>query len=77
MSEKQSVVGLKVSQYQIKKGKDTEKLRLILEADVGDISAGNFGFGDFLKALWVHQSANTDVGFTLFMSAEAKVEEGE
>ena len=75
MSSKQAVCGFKVSQYQVKKSKDSEMLRLILEADVGDVTAGSFGFGDVLKALWVHQSSDTDVGFSLFMTKEEDKEE--
>ena len=67
---KQGVAGFKVKEYQVKKGKDTEKVKLILEANVEDIKSGEIDFGEILKALWSHQASETDVGFSLFISKE-------
>jgi hypothetical protein len=65
---KQSVNGLRVINYMVKKAKEGEKLKIILEADVENVSAGSYGLGDVLKALWSHTAAETDVGFSVFMS---------
>ncbi|KKM24974.1 hypothetical protein LCGC14_1599670 [marine sediment metagenome] len=65
---KQSVAGFKVKEYQVKKGKDTEKVKLILEANVEDIKSGDVDFGEILKALWSHQASENDVGFSLFVN---------
>lgn len=67
MSTKQAVSGFKVRDYQVKKAKDTEKVKLILEADVENLGAGNFDFGEILKALWSHQASETDIGLSVFM----------
>lgn len=68
---KQAVGGFKVVQYKVKKAKDTEKLQLVLEASVEDLkAAGEFDFGDIMKALWSHQASETDVGFHVFMDTK-------
>lgn len=67
---KQSVSGFKVITYQVKKGKDTEHLKLVLQADVENIGAGEYGFGEVLKALWSHQASDMDVGFSVFVKKE-------
>ena len=66
-SKKQSVSGFKVINYTVKKVKDTEKVKLVLEAEVGDMGAGEFGFGDVLKALWDYQAGETDIGISMLM----------
>jgi hypothetical protein len=70
-SSKQSVTGFKVVTYQVKKGKETEHLKLVLQADVENIGAGTYGFGEVLKALWSHQASDMDVGFSVFMEADS------
>ena len=77
VTSKQSVTGFKVLNYQIKKEKETEKVKLVLEANVEDIKAGNFDFGEVLKALWAHQAGENDVGFSLFMNKSEVVTEEE
>ena len=64
---KQSVTGFKVLTFQVKKSKDTEKVKLVLEADVDDIGAGEYDMGDVLKALLSHQTGDEDVGLAVFV----------
>lgn len=66
-AKKQSVGGFKVLSYSVKKGKDTEKMRLVLEAEVDDISAGDLDMGKVLKALLDHQVGETAVGLSVFV----------
>lgn len=70
MSEvkKQAITGFKVVKYDSRKAKDTEKLRLVLEADIDDIGCGEYNIGDVLGALQHHHSGETDVGFALFIN---------
>ena len=68
--KKQAVTGFKVLTYQSKKAKDGCKLKLVLEAEVDGITAGEFDFGDVSKALAVHQESETEVGLSLFMEEE-------
>jgi len=71
-TNKQAVTGFKVLTYQVKKAKDTEKLKLILEADVENIGSGDVDFGEILKALWSHQASETDIGFTVFVDKKTE-----
>lgn len=64
---KQGVVGLKVIKFDSRKAKDTEKIRIVLEADFESLGFGGKSLGDFLGALEHHKSSDTDVGFSLFM----------
>ena len=66
-SSKQSITGFKVLNFQVKKAKDTEKVKLVLEADVDNIGAGNNDMGDVLKALLHHQTGDVDVGLSVFI----------
>lgn len=66
-TKKQAVTGFKVVSYQVKRVKDSEKLRIIVEADVDDINSGDFDMGDVQGALLHHRSSDTDIGFALFM----------
>lgn len=64
-TSKQAVTGFKVLTFQVKKAKDSEKVKLVLEADVDDISAGDYDMGDVLKALLTHQTGDVDVGLSI------------
>lgn len=66
-AKKQSVGGFKVLGFSVKKSKDTEKLKLILEAEVDDISAADCDMGDVMKALLNHQVGTVDIGLSLFV----------
>lgn len=67
---KQAITGFKIVKYDSRKAKDTEKLRLVLEADVDDIGCGEFNIGDLLGAIQHHQSGDTDVGLSVFVNKE-------
>lgn len=71
--KKQSVVGLKVTKFDSRKAKDTEKIRILLEADIDDLGFGDKTIGDFFGALEHHKSSDTDVGFGLFMDDKEAV----
>jgi uncharacterized protein YqeY len=64
---KQAVSGFKIAGFSIKKGKDDEKLKLILEASVADLGAGEFDVGDVMNSLTNHISGDTDVGLSIFI----------
>jgi hypothetical protein len=66
-NKKQSVGGFKVLGYSVKKSKDTEKVRLVLEAVVDDIACGDCDMGDVLKALLDHQVGEVAVGLSVFV----------
>lgn len=66
---KQAVTGFRVVSYQVKKTKDGEVVKLLLEANVDAIGAGEHDMGDVLKALLHHQTGDTDVGLSVFMNA--------
>ena len=72
MSEvkKQAVTGFKIIKYDSRKARETEKLRIILEAEVDGVGVGAHNIGELLGALQYHQSGDTDVGFSLFMSSK-------
>ena len=72
-SNRQSVSGFKILSVQVKKAKDTEKVKLILEADIDDIGAGNYDMGDILKALVHHQSGEMDIGISVFVTPASSV----
>lgn len=69
MSEtlKQAVPGFKVVNVNVKKGKETEKVKLILEANVEDISAGEFEVGDVINSLMNLMTAEQDIGISVFI----------
>lgn len=69
-TSKQAVTGFNVLTFQVKKAKDTEKVKLVLEADVDCIGSGNFDMGDVLKALQHHMTGDTEVGLSLFMQSD-------
>lgn len=64
---KQAITGFKIMKYDSRKTKDTEKLRIILEAEVDSVSCGEYNIGDLLGALQHHQSGDTDVGLSVFV----------
>ena len=64
---KQSVGGFKVCGFSVKKTKDGEKIKLILEAPVENLTAGEFDNGAIMNALNNHLSGDTDVGLNLFI----------
>jgi ABC-type uncharacterized transport system ATPase subunit len=66
-ASKQAVTGFKVSNFQVKKTKDSERVKLVLEADVGTIGAGEYDMVDVLKALLSHQTGDMDVGLSVFV----------
>lgn len=65
---KQSIIGLKVTKFDSRKTKDTEKIRIVIEADIDDLGFGSKTLGDFFGALEHHKSGDTDIGFSLFMT---------
>lgn len=67
-TKKQAVAGFKVVGYSVKKSKDTEKIKLVLEAEVGSVSAGECDMGDVMKALLEHSTGEVDVGLSLFVN---------
>jgi hypothetical protein len=67
---KQAVMGFKIVSFQSKKKKDGDSVKLILEADVDGVSAGDFDLGDIFKALHIHQSSDTEIGLSVFMTEE-------
>ena len=77
MTKKQSVAGFKVLKYDVKKSKDTEKLRIILEADVDDIKSGSMDMGDVQKAFLDHMVGEYEVGLTVLTNDEEDQEESE
>jgi len=66
----QAVTGFKVSNYQVKKTKDSEQVKIVLVADANELSAGEFDIGDVLKALWAHQASELDVGLSVFVQGD-------
>ena len=71
VSEKQSVGGFKVLNYSMKKGKEDEKIRIVLEANVGEITAGERDMGAVMKALLDHATGETEVGLSVFMNKKS------
>lgn len=67
-TSKQAVTGFSIVTFQVKKAKDTEKVRIVLEADVDDIGAGARDMGDVLKAFQYHMTADTEIGLSVFMT---------
>lgn len=74
MTKKQSVTGFKVLKYDVKKAKDTEKIRVILEAEVDDISCGSMDMGDVQKALLDHMVGEYEVGLAVLTNVEEEVD---
>ena len=64
---KQAVTGFKVATFQVKKTRDSERVKLVLEADVDTITAGDYNVGDVLKALLSHQTGDADIGLSVFV----------
>ena len=64
---KQAIGGFKIVGYSVKKSKDGEKVRLVLEAAVDDIACGDYNMGDVQGALLHHQVGDTEVGMSLFV----------
>lgn len=77
-TSKQAVTGFNIVTFQVKKAKDTEKVKLVLEADIDNIGAGSRDMGDVLKALQHHMTGDTEVGLSVFMTVvSASVDEEE
>lgn len=68
--KKQAFTGFKIVKYDSRKARDTEKLRVILEAEVDDIGCGELKISDLLGAMQSHQSSETDIGFSLFVNSK-------
>lgn len=66
-TSKQAVTGFKVLTFQVKKAKDSERVKIVLEADVDTVGAGEHDMGDVLKALLTHQTGDVDVGLSVFV----------
>jgi len=66
-SRAQSVGGFKVVTYTMKKGKESEKLRLVLEAEVDEITSGQYDMGDVMKAFLDHATGESAVALRVFM----------
>lgn len=71
VSQKQSVGGFKLLNYSMKKAKEDEKIRIVLEASVGEITSGEYDMGQVMKALLDHATGETEVGLSLFMTKKA------
>lgn len=67
---KQAVTGFRVVSFHSKKTKDGDSVKVILEADVDNVGAGEHDLGDIFKALHIHQSSDTEVGLSVFMTEE-------
>jgi len=65
--KKVAVTGMKVVSYSVRRVKDTERLKLVLEADVDDVAAD---MGKVQKALLIHRVSDGDVGLTLLVKDE-------
>lgn len=66
---KQAVGGFSVANCTLRKTKDNEKVRLVLEANVDEIKAGDKNLGDVLKALADHMTGEVEVGLSVFMNS--------
>lgn len=77
MGNAQSVGGFKVLNYSVKKAKETEKVKLVLEADVDEITTGPHSMGDFLQALLHHQTGETAVALRVFMNSSGQTDTSE
>jgi len=67
---KQAVTGFQVVSFQVKKAKDGETVKLLLEASVDSIGAGTCDMGDVLKALLQHQTGEVDVGLSVLINSK-------
>ena len=74
--KKQAITGFKIMKYDSRKAKDTEKIRIILEAEVDTITYGEFNIGDVLDAFQHHQSGETDIGLTVFIMLKCRRKRG-
>lgn len=66
-SKVQSVTGFKVVNYVVRRVKDVEKLKIVIEAEVEDMLAGETDMGTVQKALLNHLTSDTDVGFSVLV----------
>ena len=64
---KQAVTGFKILNYGSKKAKEGIRFRIVIEAELDSIGAGEFDMGAIQKALVTHQDSETDIGFSLLM----------
>ena len=64
---KQSISGFHIAGYSVKKTKDGEKIKLILEANVDDVGAGENDSGKVMSSLTNHLASDIEVGLSLFV----------
>ena len=69
-SVKQSVTGFKIVSFQVKKGKESETVKLLLSADVDSIGCGAYNMGDIMKALLALQTGDNDIGLSVFVDKQ-------
>ena len=67
IGKKQSIGGFKVKCFNVKKGKETETFKLMLEAEVDAIKAGDCDMGKVMKALLDHQTGEVEVSLSVFI----------
>lgn len=72
MSKKQAVTGFKIVNYTVKSSKDSDKIRLVLEADLENI---NVDMGLFQGALVHHKVSDTELGLSVFVDGDIEFEE--
>jgi len=73
---KQGVTGFKIVSFHVKKAKESEKVKILLEADVNDIGVGpKHDMGDLLKAFLSHQTGDVDIGLSVFINSDDVVDD--
>lgn len=70
VTKTQSISGFKVLQFLSKKAKDSEKIKIVLEADTDDIGTGDITLGGFLTALQIMQAGDLDIGISVLYDKE-------
>jgi uncharacterized protein YqeY len=75
MSEprKQAVTGFRILGYQVKKAKEGEVVKLVLEASVDQIGAAHADIGEIMKAFQYHMAGETDVGLSVLVTDEVPI----
>jgi hypothetical protein len=66
-AKKQAFTGFKIIKYESRKAKDSEKLKIILEAELDSVGCGEYSVSDLLGAMEYHKSGDADIGFSLFV----------
>jgi hypothetical protein len=64
--QKQAVGGFRIKSFSHKKCKDSEKVLLVLEANVEDVATGNSNLGDILGAFSNHSTSEMEIGLSVF-----------